>query len=334
MKLPVFFHPTTTVLVDDSDSFLRSLAFQLDPLQVSISFHDPAAALNWIERSARSSSLPLQVDFDNPNQPAEQRNVKVDVENVHRISTQGQRFAIPSVLVVDYSMPQMDGLSFCEAIRHLPCKKILFTGAADEKIAVQAFNRGLIDRYIKKSADDALDRLEREIAELQQAYFLDQSKTLRDMLVLHDFSFLQCAALTRVVRQLYIQYDFVEHYIFPNPSGILFLTRDGQARLMIVETERGLQAQYEVARDSNAPASLLTALQERRVLPFFPHLGGDGMYSDDIGQHWHRYCRVPEVCHGRESYFWALFELPPELPLTAVVPYRDFLRQQRPPLAA
>jgi CheY-like chemotaxis protein len=334
MKLPVFFHPTTTVLVDDSDTFLRSLAFQLDPMQVSVSFYDPALALDWIERSARSSSLPLQVDFDNPNQPAEQRNVKVDVENIHRISAQPQRFAIPSVLVVDYSMPQMDGLSFCEAIRHLPCKKILFTGAADEKIAVQAFNRGLIDRYIKKSADDALDRLEREIVELQQAYFLDQSKTLRDMLVLHDFSFLQCSALTRVVEQLYAQYGFVEHYIFPNPSGILFLTRDGQARLMIVETERGLQSQYEVARDSNAPASLLAALQERRVLPFFPHTGGDGMYTDDVGQHWHRYCNTPHVCHGRETYYWALFDLPPERPLSGIAPYSDFLRAQRPPLAA
>ena len=32
MKLPVYAHPTMTVLVDDSDTFLHSLVFQLDPM--------------------------------------------------------------------------------------------------------------------------------------------------------------------------------------------------------------------------------------------------------------------------------------------------------------
>jgi CheY-like chemotaxis protein len=46
------------------------------------------------------------------------------------------------VLVVDYSMPQMNGVEVCEALRHLPCKKILFTGAADEKVAVERLQSG------------------------------------------------------------------------------------------------------------------------------------------------------------------------------------------------
>ena len=33
--LPLYAHPTLTVLVDDSDSFLRSLSFQLDPIHAS-----------------------------------------------------------------------------------------------------------------------------------------------------------------------------------------------------------------------------------------------------------------------------------------------------------
>jgi CheY-like chemotaxis protein len=308
MKVPVHYHPTTTVLVDDSDTFLRSLTFQLDPAQASISFHDTVAALEWFGNSARSPELPLQVHVDDPYQSAGQRNVAVDLARIWRISARPERVAIPSVLVVDYSMPQMDGVSFCEALRQLPCKKILFTGAADEKIAVDAFNRGLIDRYIKKSADDALDQLERELAVLQREFFIDQSEPLCHMLALHDFSFLNCGCIANVVADLYRMHGFVEHYIFPNPSGILFFDRAGKATLMIIETEQGLQAQYEMARDSRAPHSLLAALEERRVLPFFAH---DGMYSDAIGEQWHRYTRTPEVCMGSEIYYWALFELDP-----------------------
>lgn len=331
MKLPVYSHPTMTVLVDDSDTFLQSLVFQLDPMQASVCFHDPLAALEWFKANTASSELPLQVDHDNPNQSAEQRHVAVDLERIYRIAGQRQRFATPSVLVVDYSMPQMNGVAFCQAIAHLPCKKILFTGQADEKIAVDAFNRGLIDRYIKKSADDALDRLEEEVAALQRAFFEEQSETLRDMLALHEFSFLRCGALARVVRELYREHGFVEHYAFPSPSGILFFTADGQARLMVVETERGLNAQVEMARDSGAPPSLLQALEERRVLPYFPP---DGMYSDDVGQHWHRYCATPHICQGLETWYWALFDVPPAQLDIQASPYADFLRRHTPPLAA
>jgi len=334
MKLPVHYHPTTTVLVDDSDTFLRSLSFQLDPAQPNIRFHDTVAALEWFGRSARRAALPLKVNFDDPHQSPAQRNVAVDLARIWRISARAERFAIPSVLVVDYSMPQMDGVSFCEALGTLPCKKILFTGAADDKIAVHAFNRGLIDRFIRKSADDALDQLERELAALQQQFFLDQSEPLCQMLALHEFSFLGCDSVAGVVAGLYRTRGFVEHYVFPNPSGILFFDRLGQATLMIIETEKGLQAQYEVARDSGAPASLLTALDERRVLPFFAHHGGDGMYSDEVGQQWHRYCRPPQLCQGEETFYWALFDLAPGFLEGEAPAFDAWLRGQRRPLAA
>jgi CheY-like chemotaxis protein len=77
--------------------------------------------------------VPLHVNFDMQNLPADQCNVALDLERIYRIAEQRQRFATPSVLVVDYSMPQMNGLEFCAAVAHLPCKKILFTGAADER---------------------------------------------------------------------------------------------------------------------------------------------------------------------------------------------------------
>jgi CheY-like chemotaxis protein len=334
MKLPVHYHPTTTVLVDDSDSFLRSLSFQLDPAQPNISFHDTVAALEWFGRSMRSADLPLLVNFDDPHQSAERRNVTVDMSRIWRISAQPKRFTIPSVLVVDYSMPQMDGVSFCQALQALPCKKILFTGAADERIAVDAFNRGLIDRYIRKSAEDALDQLERDLAALQKQFFLQHTETVCEMLALHDFGFLNCGAIARVVDELYRTHGFVEHYVFPNPSGILFYDRAGKPTLMVIETAHGLHAQYEVARDSGAPPSLLLALEERRVLPFFPHVGKDGMYTDEVGEHWHRYCRAPQVCQGRDTWYWALFELPPRFLDGKPASFDKFLRSQRPAEAA
>jgi len=326
MHIPVYSHPTLTVLVDDSDSFLKSLSFQLDPMLAAKTFHDTQVALQWLKQSARLDQLPLQANFDNLNQPADQCSVALDLERIHRISQQRSRFATPSVLVVDYSMPQMNGLEFCEQLRHLPCKKILFTGAADEKIAVNAFNRGLIERYIKKSDERALDILEDEIATLQRAYFTDHSEALCEMVALHSFNFLNDVAMAALVEQLRRKHGFVEHYLFPNPSGILFFDKRGRARLMMIETEQGMRAQYEIARDSDAPPSLLNALHERRVLPFF--WDGDGMYSHAVGGNWHRYCLEPQVCEGRERYYWALFDLPQHYLDGSFYPYSQFLQEE------
>ena len=328
MILPVHTHPTLTVLIDDSDSFLKSLAFQLDPALARKTFHDTSAALDWLRHSTRQGETPLHVNFDTQNLPPDQCNVALDIERIWRISSQPQRFATPSVLVVDYSMPQMNGLEFCQAVRDLPCKKILFTGAADEKVAVNAFNRGLIDRYIKKSDDNALDILEHEIIGLQREFFLQQSDTVRDLLVLHDYQFLQDEAMAAVVLELCNRHGFVEHYIFPNPGGILFFTRDGQARLMVIETERSLHTQYEMARDSDAPQSLLQALLELRVIPYFSDADSDGMYSASIGENWFRYCAPPTICRGGETYYWALFDLPAHQLGQPVLSYAQFLRTQ------
>ncbi|MBV7536940.1 hypothetical protein KW842_14315 [Duganella sp. sic0402] len=334
MHLPVYAHPTLTVLIDDSDSFLSSLSFQLDSALANKTFHDTSAALHWLCAGTPGNGIPLHVNFDMHNLPADQCNVALDLERIYRIAEQRERFATPSVLVVDYSMPQMNGLEFCAAVAHLPCKKILFTGAADEKIAVVAFNRGLIDRYIKKSDDHALDILEMEINAMQDCYFDSRSDTLRELVALHDYRFLTDPALTEVVQELKRTLGFVEHYIFPNPAGILFLDRHGKATLMMIETEQGIQAQYEIARDSDAPRSLLNALLERHVLTFFHDPHGDGMYTSGMAKHWHRYSAAPRICYGTETYYWALFDLPAHYFAQRPYTYAQYLREPQPQFIA
>lgn len=331
MTLPIYQHPSLTVLIDDSDSFLRSLSFQLDPMLASKSFHDTRSAFDWLCRQNAASSEhggALSASFDTYPRSADQCNVAFDIEQIHRISFEKQRFLTPSVLVVDYSMPQMNGVELCEALQHLPCKKILFTGAADEKVAVDAFNRGLIDRYIKKSDDDALDRLESEIAALQHEYFAARSDPLRELLALHNYGFVGDPWFAVLVREVVARHGIVEHYLYPNPSGILLYDRAGKAFLMVVETDASMDAQFEVASDNDAPPSLLEALRERRVLPWFRD--GDGMYSKDYGANWHKFIEPAQVCKGNQVYYWALFELAPGELAGPSTSFNEFLREHQP----
>ena len=95
---------------------------------------------------------------------------------------------------------------------------------------------------------------------------------------------------------------------------------------MIIETERSLHTQYEMARDSDAPESLLLALLEMRVIPYFSDADSDGMYAAQIGENWFRYCAAPTICLGDVTYFWALFDVPAHQLGQPVMSYAQFLR--------
>jgi CheY-like chemotaxis protein len=333
MTLPIYHHPSLTVLIDDSDSFLRSLAFQLDPSLASKAFCDTRSAIEWLDRQGdveQAHDGQLHASYDTYPNSHQECNVAFDIEQIHRISFERKRFATPSVLVVDYSMPQMNGVQLCEALRHLPCKKILFTGVADEKVAVDAFNRGLIDRYIKKSDDDALDKLEAEIIALQREYFAARTDPLRDMLALHNYSFVSDPVFAALVSDLLKQHRIVEHYVYSSPAGILMYDSDGQAQLMVVETEASMDSHYEIAGDNDAPQSLLTALRERCIVPWFRQ--GDGMYSADFASGWHKYIAPAQVCRGAQNYYWALFKLEPGELAEPASSFSDYLREREPAL--
>ncbi len=113
MTLPIYHHPSLTVLIDDSDSFLKSLSFQLDPSLASKAFHDTRAAIDWLDRQGGGGGRQdgqLHASYDTYPNSHEQCNVAFDIKQIHRISFQRKRFMTPSVLVVDYSMPQMNGV--------------------------------------------------------------------------------------------------------------------------------------------------------------------------------------------------------------------------------
>jgi CheY-like chemotaxis protein len=328
MPVPVYHHPSLTVLVDDSASFLRSLAFQLDPSLPRKAFHDACRAIDWVRQQSQEMPAPeasILAKVDTYPAVAQQHATGLNLDEVCRISSRPIRFMTPTVLVVDYSMPQMNGIEFCEALSDLPCKKILLTGIADQNVAVAAFNRGLIHRYIRKNDDDALQHLGDEILALQRDYFSSRSEMLRGCLLMHDYHFVTDPAVSELVGEICLRHRIVEHYLFPNPAGVLLLESNGCARLLVVESESGMDAHVEVARDNGAPLSLSAALEERRVVPNF--FGGDGMYAPEFGERWHRHTQPAQVCEGRERYYWAVFDIPPDALRNQVASFSSFLNE-------
>ena len=101
---------------------------------------------------------------------------------------------------------------------------------------------------------------------------------------------------------------------------------DGAAQLMVVETEASMTSHYEVACDNEAPQSLLVALRERCIIPWFRE--GDGMYSADFAAGWHKYIAPAQVCKGAQDYYWALFKVAPGELAEPASSYSQYLRER------
>jgi serine phosphatase RsbU (regulator of sigma subunit) len=101
---------------------------------------------------------------------------KIDIETVSS-GAEGleaiRRSGPFSVVVTDYSMPEMNGVEFLTRVREVAPEtvRMLLTGSADLGTAVQAVNQGSVFRFLTKpcSPDDLMDALSSGIDEYRRA---------------------------------------------------------------------------------------------------------------------------------------------------------------------
>lgn len=301
-----YYHPTTVVFVDDNIDFLSNLSLQLEADLAYRLFESPRKALRHLNNAACAE--PLSKRFFSSHGAWDEASpdplIRLDMTAIEREMHNTSRFGETSVVLVDYAMPDMDGLSFCRQIVNPYVKKILFTGVADESVAVSAFNNGLIDRFVLKSERDVYEQINQAISELQRRYIRDCCLPISHVLSLHSPGFLKDDVFTRFFQQLRREHGFVEYYMTVEPSGFLLLDADAAMSRLVVLTEEELRAHYQIAQDQGAPAELLAALERGDTVPYFGHMP-DSYYRPEF-THW-RECLYPAgIVHGRQTYFWAL----------------------------
>ena len=125
---PLYWHPTTVVVVDDDPVFLESFAFRYEGRFRSRAFQQPEAALDHILKAAEA--LPREADYfdvhvdvnDLASRTAEDPVFALRRARIAERARDADRFAEVSVLVVDYDMPGMDGLELCRRLQDAPLR--------------------------------------------------------------------------------------------------------------------------------------------------------------------------------------------------------------------
>jgi CheY-like chemotaxis protein len=322
-----FYFPTTVVFVDDSAPFLANLSLQLDPHLAFKLFHSPFAALSALNHE--HAATPIDSDFFSLYAHREDARyadhiIQMSLDKVHREVHNEHRFEQVSVVVVDYDMPEMNGLEFCRQLKNPNIKKILLTGKADEQIAVQAFNAKTIDHFIRKQDNGAMALLNHTIVKLQQEYFQHMAHMLSRALSVGSHVFLRDPTFAQRVYEIQQQLGIVEHYLTCAPNGILMLDATGNTYLLLVQDAASMQEVYEIAYDQVAPDELLTKLRSGRYLPYFWKTEGHyaTTYSD-----WQTYLHAATEVQSENAYIYAVIQNPEGFNRSYVVSYNDYLER-------
>lgn len=324
-EIPPFYYPSTVVFVDDSRDFLDNMSLQLDA-GLAFRLHDsPVDALVALNGTPSNKTLVEQafsISRSGEDLPPSHHVIDLNLDSILREIHNEHRFEQVSVVVVDYDMPEIDGLELCRSLKNPSLKKILLTGKADEKVAVQAFNQGLIDRFILKQDDDVFTLLSRAIVDLQLAYFESLGRMVMDALALGSHTFLRDPVFIEEFRLICSRLNIVEFYISSIPDGILMLDADGAASLMIVQSEEDMLSHYEIAYDQAAPQALLDILKSNRVVPYFWATMGE--YAPECLD-WTPYLFPATELKGREWYYYTVVPNPGGIPTDTIRPYNAYL---------
>jgi CheY-like chemotaxis protein len=320
-----FSFPTTVGFVDDSATFLANLSLQLDSQLAFRFFSSAERALTTIneEESYRSMTERFFCRYrDRGEESNAQEVIAMSLDVIWQQVHNERRFEHTSVVVVDYDMPGLNGLEMCRRIANPAIKKIVLTGKADEHLAVQGFNEGIIDRFIRKQDVGAIPALNEAISEMQSAYFKQTQHAVVDTLTLSTYRFLADPAFAERASEIFRTLGIVEHYLWPRPGGLLTFDSAGTPYLMLVFSEEALRATREIAVLQNAPAGFLAEFDSHRSVPYF--WDSEGYYPSGCTS-WHRYMHPATTVQGKDTYLYSVIKNPPGLELDPIVSYDDYL---------
>lgn len=240
------FYPTTVVFLDDDEYFFDELKYKLS-LTRSLyqDFVCPYLFLEYLSKAPPNRFLQDYLTFVDYDLPDHYRH-NANVVDFHQISHDPQRFEEISVVVLDYDMPLMNGLEVSQKITNPHIKKIMLTSIADEQIAIQAFHKGLIDAYIRKSDPSFLAQLNAHIYRLQKTYFAEVFTPFTQTLKTYHREVEQYPIFTKeychVLENFMHQHEIVEYYLCEGVGTCLLVNKQGQCFYFYCRNENDYQS--------------------------------------------------------------------------------------------
>ena len=150
-RIAACYHPTTVILIDDEHRYLLGVKSKLNKKKAAYQLYtDPKKALHFLTQEYQPDLFTSRSVLHPEEEKSDHRSIEVDVRPIRDELYNPKRFDQVSVIIVDQEMPGLKGLELCRELKNSPIKKLMLTGEVRDEQAVQAFNDGIIDKFVNK----------------------------------------------------------------------------------------------------------------------------------------------------------------------------------------
>ncbi|ASQ44715.1 response regulator [Legionella clemsonensis] len=264
--IPCLYHPMKIVFLDDNSDFLKTISYNFSAFDNLLMFINPEEAFNYISSNYKDY---LNIILD-PVSTEDSIN-QIGGIHINKIIDpiyDSTRYNIPGIIVVDFSMPTINGVEFCKQLKGKELFKILLTAEADQSTAIDAFNKGIIDQFILKTDSNFLEKLKKSISEFTLKYFNNVSKlivkgcgpALNKLLNNDDYN--------RIFKNIFFKTNSIEYYLLDNIGSFLFLTATGNPTWLIVCDQLKLNEYIEFLEGYSFSELLIEKIKMRKSLLF------------------------------------------------------------------
>lgn len=304
--LPLFFYPLTVALIDDDSLVLQSMTCLLKRHHPLKTFDSPKEATEFFE-----NYKPTLSDLKFLRGCSELENydvsghlpVDLNLQACKALSENLLRSSEIGVIIIDYNMPGMNGLEVCRKLKSFPLKKILLTGETNNQLAIDAFNEGVIDCFIRKDSLTLAEEINSNLRILINRYFADNTKQLKNHLEIEHALPISDPEFIRFFQAWCQQNDIKEYYIIDQNADFLLVDKNNQKSFFVIHTERTLKHFIDIHKDDEEVGSLIDLIAQRKRIPFFNN--GNESWNVRFSE-WDSYLLTPQVLTGREKYYWAV----------------------------
>lgn len=266
---PLYFE-TNILLIDDDVDFLKQAKRALSLLLPNVVIHttnNTEEAKKILELSSKKAEK-LEKVFIESSYP-DMQEVTIDDVSLTLKNANNQKVlkseavsGIISTIVVDYDMPNKDGLQFLEENNFKSIKKILLTGVVDENIAINALNEKIIDAFIRKTNFDNLKNLINTIDSLKKHYFSEILCRYQGWIPSDLNDYLNNSDFKEIFYQI-LEKENIEKYCFVSEPFSIFLKSDKQEFYLFLNGKEQRTFNIEMAVSNKKPIKFLKQLKDK-----------------------------------------------------------------------
>lgn len=306
MNIPIVYYPLSILCIDDEEIMLKTLSNYISPKYPVITVTTPTTAYTILNKNQSKPKLANHLEniINSENSDSSDIQLKIRLEQLIGLSEIEDKSSEIGVMIVDYKLPEMNGLDFCYDIHNLSTMKILLTECQEYQRVLSAFSDNIIHSFFPKSENNLLSRILNCISQLTTRYFLNATQQLKanietkNKLPISDdlFKKLFCS----IIRDMEIR----EYYLLDVNGSFLFINTKQERFYLIVHTEESLISFTSLYNDSDLKP-FIEPITNRLKIPFF----GPKKDPAEVNiSEWGTHLFTPQKFIGEKLYYWHIFK--------------------------